>query len=128
MARAAEKLKLAQKHLDRVRTARTEPTDWEDLFLYGFYCIEAAVDAAAIHFKLGTSRKHWEKVNIASKLHKKKGLPDVTELLRDLNDGRKAAAYGDIPLPELDAEDIVSKIQEYVDAVEAALTAGRNNE
>jgi len=128
MARAAEKLKLAQKHLDRVRAAWTEPTDWEDLFLYGFYCLEAAVEAAAIHFKLGTSRKHWEKVEIASKLHKKKGLPDVTELLRDLNEARKAAAYGDIPLPELDAEDIASEIQEYVDAVEAILSAGSNDE
>ena len=128
MARAAEKLKLAQKHLDRVNAAWIEPTDWEDLSLYGFYCLEAAVEAAAIHFKLGTSRKHWEKVEIASKLHEKKGLPDVTELLRDLNEARKAAAYGDNPLPELDAEDIASEIQEYVDAVEAVLTSGVNDE
>jgi pyruvate-formate lyase len=128
MVRAADKLKLARKHLKRVRTAWPEPTDWDDLFLYGFYCLEAAVTAAALHFNLGTSRMHWEKVDIASKLHKNKGLPDVTELLRDLNDARKAAAYGDIPSPELDAEDIASKIEEYVEAVESILTAGSDDE
>ncbi len=41
---------------------------------------------------------------------------------------RKAAAYGDIPLPDLDAEDIAAEIQEYVEAVEAILTAGSDDE
>jgi len=37
--------------------------------------------------------------------------------LRDLNDARKAAAYGDMERPELDAEDIASQIETFVDAV-----------
>ena len=46
MASAADKLALAQRHLTRVRDAWPEPTDWDDLFLYGFYALEAAVDCA----------------------------------------------------------------------------------
>jgi pyruvate-formate lyase len=98
--------------------------DWDDLSLYGFYCLEAAVEAAALHCGLRTSKKHWEKVDVALQLHKKKGLPDITELLRELNDARKAAAYGDIELPELDAEDTASEIEEYVEAVAALLAEG----
>ena len=39
-----EKVALARKHLDRVLDAWDEPTDWDDLSLYGFYCLEAAVE------------------------------------------------------------------------------------
>jgi hypothetical protein len=62
-------------------------------------------------------KKHWEKADVADELHKKHGLPDVGKLLRDLNDARKAAAYGDVPAPHLDAEDVASEIERYVDAV-----------
>jgi hypothetical protein len=65
MATASEKLDLARKHLNKVQIAWDEPTDWDDLALYGFYCLEAAVEAAALHFKLHTSMKHWEKVELA---------------------------------------------------------------
>jgi hypothetical protein len=50
-------------------------------------------------------------------LHKRHGLPDVAQLLRDLNNARKAAAYGDIPAPNLNAEDVAIEIEQYVDAV-----------
>lgn len=73
MATGSRKLELAKRHLDRVLGAWTEPTDWDDLSLYGFYCLEAAVEAAALHFGLRTSRKHWEKVDLAEDLHNKKG-------------------------------------------------------
>jgi len=85
-------LKLAGRHLDRVQAAWDEPTDWDDLSIYGFYCLEAAVEAAAIHLGLSTSRRHWEKADTARDLQKNHGLPDVEQLLRDLNDARKAAA------------------------------------
>jgi len=115
MATDSRKLQLAKRHLERVLAA--EPTDWDDLSLYGFYCLEAAVEAAALHFSLRTSKKHWEKVDLAEDLHKSKGLPDISDLLRDLNNARKAAAYGDVDRPDLDAEDIASQIESYVDAV-----------
>ena len=116
-----EKLTLARKHLNRVLDSWDEPTDWDDLSLYGFYCLEAAVEAAATHSGLTVSRRHWEKVDTAAELHQRFGLPDVEKLLRDLNDARKAAAYGDIEFPDLDAKEIASEIEAYVEAVSALL-------
>src|SRR5436853_312143 len=104
MAAGSRKLELAKRHLERVLAAWHEPTDWDDLSLYGFYCLEAAVEAAALHFGLRTSKTHWDKVDVAEKLHKTKGLPGIHELLRDLNQARKAAAYDDVARPDLDAE------------------------
>jgi hypothetical protein len=112
-----DKLSLARRHLERVLAAWHTPTDWDDLSLYGFYCLEAAVEAAAIHVGLKTSKKHWEKADLAGELHRKHGLADIERLLRDLNDARKSAAYGDIPAPSLNAEDVASEIELYVDAV-----------
>ena len=124
MATAEDKLKLARRHLDRVLGAWDSPTDWDDLSLYGFYCLEAAVEAAAIHAGIKTSRKHWEKADIGETLHRQHGLPDIEHLLRDLNDARKSAAYGDVPTPVLDAEDVASEIEQYVDAVARHLGKG----
>ena len=95
---------------------------------YGFYCLEAAVEAAALHFGWRTSKKHWEKVDTASTLHKQKGLPDVSDLLRELNNARKAAAYGDAEVPDLEAESIASQIEEYVNAIAALLSEGNGGE
>lgn len=128
MAAGSRKLRLARRHLDRVLSAWTEPTDWDDLSLYGFYCLEAAVEAAALHFGLRTSKKHWEKVDVATELHEKKGLPDITDLLCDLNDARKATAYGDVERPDLDAENIASQIEQYVEAVAAHVAVGGDDE
>jgi hypothetical protein len=128
MSKGSDKLKLARRHLDRVLAAWDEPTDWDNLSLYGFYCLEAAIDAAAQHLGLRSSKKHWEKVDIASELHQKKGLPDVSGLLGDLNDARKAAAYGDIEAPELNPEYIAADIEEYVKAVGALLGTDAHDE
>jgi hypothetical protein len=58
VSKAEEKLKLAQRHLERVLGAWEEaPTDWDDLSLYGFYCLEAAVEAGALHVGFKTSKK-----------------------------------------------------------------------
>ncbi len=70
-----------------------------------------------MHAGLPTSRKHWEKAEIAGEPHEKHGLPDVEQLLDHLNDARKAAAYGDVEAPDLDAEHIAAQIEEYVHAV-----------
>jgi hypothetical protein len=121
------KLSLARRHLDKVLAAWPAPTDWDDLSLYGFYCLEAAIEAAARHFGLRTSKKHWEKLDIASDLHEQYDLPDVTRLLRDLNDARKAAAYGDVESPALIAEAVAVEIEEYVNAV-ATRISERNHD
>jgi len=48
-------------------------------------------------------------------------MPDVSDLLRDLNEARKANVYGDVPAPSLNAEDVAQRIEEFVEAVKAAL-------
>lgn len=125
MTKAEDKLKLARRHLDRVLSAWDTPTDWDDLSLYGFYCLEAAVEAAALSVGMRTSKKHWEKADVARVLHEKHGLPDAQQLLHDLNDARKAAAYGDVPAPDLSAEAVASQIELYVDAVARVVEGGQ---
>ena len=128
MSSGSRKLELARRHLAKVLEAWTEPTDWDDLSLYGFYCLEAAVEAAALHLGLGTSKRHWEKVDLAEDLHKRHELPDIGDLLRDLNDARKAAAYGDMDRPDLDAEDLSSQIEKYVEAVAVIIAPGKTDD
>lgn len=53
------------------------------------------------------------------------GLDDVAGLLRDLNEGRKSVAYGDVDLPDLSAEEIATKIEEYVESVSGLIERGR---
>lgn len=123
MASVADKLALAQRHLRRVQDAWDEPTDWDDLFLYGFYALEAAVDCACLHFGESPRKEHWSRIDDARRLHGH-GLDDVSDLLRDLNDGRKSVAYGDVDLPDLGAEEIAAKIEEYVNSVSDLVERG----
>jgi hypothetical protein len=115
---AAQQLDVARTHLERVRGAWLEPTNWGDLTIYGFYCLEATVMSAAIHLGMAIRRTHRDKAEAAYKLAQEHGLPDVSDLLWQLNDARKAVAYGDIEFPELDAEDVASQIELYFEIVQ----------
>jgi hypothetical protein len=115
-----EQLELAKKHLARVQAAWVEP-DWDDLAVYGFYCLECAVSAAAQHVGVVFSRSHPDKARAADILETDHGLPSVSDLLRDLNDARKAVGYGDADMPELEPEGVAARIEEYVQAVEDLL-------
>ena len=121
---AREALEVARRHLEKVDDAWWEP-DWADLSLYGFYCLEACVVAAALHLGLPpTKRNHPAKVEQARQLAAAHGLPDIDDLLVELNDRRKFEAYGDIELPEeedLDAQDMAAEVRAYFEAVEAVL-------
>lgn len=118
VATAADRsLQLARDHLQRVQDA-WDPPDWANLSLYRFYCLEAAVVAAASHAGIDVRRTHVDKAAAAERLTTDHDLPDISGLLSDLNSARKAAAYGDADLPDLDAEDVVSAIEAYVAAVE----------
>ena len=117
MSSTVEKLALAQRHLERVQVAWDEPTDWDDLSLYGFYALEAAVDAACIRLGIRSPRMHSGRVDSAAQLALEHGLPDISELLRDLNDARKSVAYGDTELPDLDAETTANGIEGFIDDV-----------
>ena len=116
MATPQDKLELAEKHLAKVELA-WDPPDWLELSLFGFYALEAAVEAAALYFALEVKKNHPSRVTAARELHENFGLPDVAELLRDLNETRKSEAYGDVSAPDLEAEDVASQVESYILAV-----------
>ena len=111
-------LKIAGEHLKRVQAAWAKP-DWADLGTYGLYCLEALIRAAALTARETPIRTHWGKADQARNLAKKHKLPDVGDLLEDLNKVRKASAYGDIDVDydDYDAEDIAADIEKYFKAV-----------
>jgi hypothetical protein len=82
--------------------------------LYGFYALEAAVEAASLHLGTPLKKTHGSRVNAAAELHRRHGLPDVSGLLRDLNETRKSMAYGEVAGVVLDAEDVASDIENYI--------------
>ena len=114
---AQEHLEFAQRHLKKVQDAWDDPTDWSDLAVYGFYCLEQAVTAAATHQGLKVRRQHRSKIQLAKSLHKKMGLPDIGELLALLHQAQKYASYGDVNPPAFDPQDVATEIEEYVEAV-----------
>ncbi|HET7460250.1 MAG TPA: hypothetical protein VFJ82_03345 [Longimicrobium sp.] len=114
MSDAERHLELAKEQLERVLAAWPDPTDWSDLTIYGFYCLENGVMAAAAHVGLKVRPMHNAKAEAASKLAKSHGLPDISMLLQTLNAARKATSYGDVVLPSLDAEDLAGEIEEYI--------------
>lgn len=73
-------------------------------------------------------KNHPSRAKAAEELHEHHQLPDVAELLGDLNETRKSEAYGDVEAPELNAEDVVTAIQEYVSKVEKLLAPGEGND
>lgn len=116
-------LATAKKHLAKVQAAWGDPTDWEDLSIYGFYCLECAVKAACDHLGISLGKQHPEKAEKAELLAKKHSLPDVSKLLRTLNQARKSVSYDDVGFPGgLDAEDVAAEIEAFVDAVEALVS------
>lgn len=116
---AEDKLALAKRHLERVQVAWLDPTDWADLSIYGFYSLEAAIDAACLHVGFDTAKHHAARADAATALASGHGLPDVSELLRDLNEGRKHQGYGDVDPPEMSAEETAAALEAYVESVAA---------
>lgn len=88
---AADSLSLARKHLERVQSS-WDPPEWLDLAAYGLYGVEAAVVAASLHANVNLQRTHGSKADAARKLAVLHGLPDVADLMQDLNDMRKSEA------------------------------------
>jgi hypothetical protein len=114
---AADSLALAKKHLERVQSS-WDPPEWLDLAAYGLYALEAAVVAAALHCNVTLKRTHTSKADAADELSNSHGLPEISDLMQDLNEVRKSEAYGDISArPTLDPEDVASQVEEYIDAV-----------
>ena len=119
MERTAESaLDLARGHLERVQASWDDPTDWSDLSLYGFYCVEACIVAAALYLEWDAPSSHRGKAEAAQRLSAEHDLPDIADLLVDLNDMRKYEAYGDVERPDdLSAVEVAAAIEEYFGAV-----------
>ncbi len=64
---------------------------------------------------------------MASELSRSHNLPDIADFLSVLNSARKAAAYGDVDFPALNAQDVAIEIEQYVEAA-SALLADETNE
>lgn len=124
----------AQEHLDRARVqydrcvaAAGDPVDWPELAVWSFYCLENGVMAAALFFGLEVKHTHLSKQKASADLHRQHGLPEVEILLSQLNEARKAATYGDVEMPELDPEELVSFLDHFLEAVAAALSRDGSN-
>ncbi|MEZ4225050.1 MAG: hypothetical protein R3B13_29115 [Polyangiaceae bacterium] len=95
--------------------------------MYGLYALEAATLAAAKHFNLPIKKTHWDKIDRAHDINTKHGLPDVADLLQDLNTARKARAYGEDQGPEelgLDAEQVAISIEQFIEEVAKVVQSG----
>lgn len=80
--------------------------------------MENAVVAAAAHVGVPWKATHPDKVEAARILHSQHTLPDIVELLNELNELRKSEAYGDISPPvSYSAEDIAIAVENYVEHV-----------
>ena len=82
------RLSLQRSTLGRVQSSSWDPVEWLDLAAFGLYAIEAAVVAAALHVKLNLKPSHWSKADAARELATTHGVPDVADLMRDLNEVR----------------------------------------
>ena len=115
---AQDSFDLALRHLERVSVSSYDPTDWLELSTFGFYCLKAAVVAAALQLKRTRPGNHRDMVEESRYLTTEHHLPDIENLLVDLNTMRKHEAYGDINPPDsLDPEDVASEIEAYVEQV-----------
>lgn len=80
--------------------------------------MEACIVAAALHLEWDAPRSHRGKIEVAQRLSEEYGLPDIADLLVNLNDMRKYEAYGDVERPDdLSAEEVAAAIEEYFGAV-----------
>lgn len=116
---AREALKRAKLQYQKAQENSDDP---DQVFVWCFYALENAVVAAATHADEEFQRNHWTKAEAARRLARDEGMTDVSEMLRDLNDARKGTAYGDIEEPEIEPEDVLTEVGDYIKEVENLLS------
>lgn len=115
----SKRLQLAKNELAKAQVGAFEPVDWLEVALFAFYALENAVCAAADFHGVSWKRDHPSKVAAAEALHRSHDLPDVQQLLIDLNELRKSESYGEVRPPvDRTAEDVVADVEAYLVAVE----------
>lgn len=113
-----KRLELAREQLAKVQVAWLDPTDWSDLTTWGMHAIENAAMAAADHVGIPWKKTHWDKASVGTQLHQNHGLPDIAQLLEELNELRKGFNYGELTIkPTMAAKDIAQEVEDYIDAV-----------
>ena len=113
--KAKAALERAKEHFER---ASEDPQDADEVFVWSFYALENAVVAAAFNAGEEFAKNHWSKAAAARKLSQKHNLSDVSGLLADLNEARKGTAYGDVDAPEIEPEEVLEQVGNYIEAVE----------
>jgi hypothetical protein len=116
---AKEALERARQQYDKAQEHSDDP---DQVFVWCFYALENAVVAAATHANEQFQKNHWTKAEAARRLARDEGLTDVSDMLRDLNDARKGTAYGDIEEPEIEPEEVLTDVGNYIKEVENLLT------
>lgn len=119
MDEAQEKLRLARDHLAKVRQAvKARPPDLALLYVFGQFAVEVAATAAGAHVDLSEAETHPGKLRLAGRLRDEHGLPDVEEVLRDLQRNRIHEAYGNFePSGRFSPDEIAVTVEAYVEAV-----------
>ena len=118
MKEAQAAFERAQRHLKRASENSDDP---DEVFIWGFYALENAVVAAAIQAGAPFAKNHRSKATAARGVANKCNLPDVSNLLGDLNEARKGSAYGDVDAPEIDPKEVLAQVGRYVKEVEELL-------
>lgn len=101
------------------RPPALEPVDWAHISSYGLYALENATVAAANHLGIPWERNHWNKAEVAERLARDHGLPEVATLMRRLNAIRKTEVYGEPAAPrEWSPEDVTNSIEQFIAQVD----------
>lgn len=125
---ARKALKIAQRHLERVQVAWSEPQDAVEVVTFAFYAYENAIVALAELYGRPWTKNHYEKAELAHRLFQDGLISlDVSDRIRHFNELRKDVAY-DEPGPELarlDLEDVASDLENFVEEVDSKIEAAK---
>ena len=122
---ARKRLALARKQWDEAVTDSWEPAEPADCVTKSFYGFENALMAAVVATGGPRTQRHYEKADLALKLHEDHGLRDISDRLTELNDLRKDVSYGEpgAELAGVNLDDLVSELESFIDEVDRLITA-----
>ncbi len=123
VAKARERIARARQQLERVQTA-ARGHDPENAVVWAFYAYENCITALAEFHGLVWTKSHTQKAQLARNLHNNGMISrDIRDELEELNRLRKDVAYNGpgLEVQELDLEDLVNKLEEFIDESESGI-------